>query len=63
MQPVVTDMHGVSLSVTQLNSVSLCKNGWTVKLLFGMNTLGGPRDIVLHRGPDTPIDTGTGTYF
>jgi len=31
-----------------------------IKLLFGMNTLGGPRNIVLDGGPDPPIARGGG---
>jgi len=29
METIVTDDTSVCLSVTQLNSASLCKNGWT----------------------------------
>jgi len=52
------------LSVTQLNSASLSKKtAERIKMLLAVNTLGGPRDIVLHGGPDTSTNRGKETYF
>jgi len=31
-----------------------------IKMLFGMNTPGGPRNIVLDVGPDAPTERGRG---
>jgi len=31
--------------------------------MFGVNTLGGPWDIVLHGGPDAPSEKGRGLIF
>jgi len=58
-------MHGFSpsvcLSVTRLNSASLCKNGWKDQdAVWGVHSC-VPRDIVLHGGPDPSTDRGT--YF
>jgi len=32
-------------------------------MLFGVNTLGGPQNIVLHRGHDPPTDKGRGPTY
>jgi len=45
----VSVRQSVSLSVTRLNSASLCKQ---IKMLFSVNILGGPWNIVLHGGSD-----------
>jgi len=39
------------------------KTAEQIKMLFGMNTLGSPRDIVLYWGPDLPTDRGRGPTF
>jgi len=54
----VSVCHSVSLSVclyvTRLNSALLYKMAEQIKMLFGVNTPGGPRNIVLDGGPDPP---------
>jgi len=75
VQPIVTDVCGVCPSVCPSVRQSVClscgssqlpcaKMAEQIKMLFGMNTSGGgPQNIVLHGGPDPPIDRGRGTYF
>jgi len=58
MQIVVIDVHDVCLSVVQLNSALLCKK--QIKILFRVNTFGGPKNIVLDGGPDPPTARGAG---
>jgi len=65
MQPIVTDDRGVCLSVSLSRGstrLHCAKTAERIKLLLAVNTLGGPRDIVLHGDPDSP-QTGDGTYF
>jgi len=47
----------VSLSVTLLNSASLCKNGLTDKMLFGVNTPGA-YGTLCYTGVLIPPQTG-----
>jgi len=67
VQTIVTDDRGVclsvvslsvSLSVTRHKSVSLCKTAQRIQILFGVNSLGGPRNTVLDREPDPPTVWG-----
>jgi len=63
MQPIATDVRGVrpSLCLSQGSTRLYCaKTAERIKMLFGVNTLGGPRDIVLHGSPDSPTDRGKG---
>jgi len=53
--------QSVTLFVKLINLASLCKNEW----LFGVNTPGGPRNIVLDGGPDggpDPHRDGEGSW-
>jgi len=57
MQPIVTHVRGIC--PTRGSSRLRCaKTAELIKMLFGVNTLGGPRDIVLHGGPDHPTYRG-----
>jgi len=57
MQTIVTDVRGVCPSVclsrdsTRLHSRKTAKR---IKMLFGVNTLGGPGNSMLNGGPDPP---------
>jgi len=66
IHPILTDDRGVrqsvGLSVTRLNSPSLCENGGTYQDAVWGEHSWGPRDIVLHGSPDPPTDR-EGTYF
>jgi len=64
MQPIVTDVRGVCLSVFHAAQLGFTvqKTAERIKMLFGVNTVGGPLDIVLHVGPDPP-QTGGGACF
>jgi len=50
------------MSVTRLTSALLCKKGEQIKMLFGVNTPGGPWSIVLDVGSD-PSQRGKGSPF
>jgi len=56
MQTIVIDDRGVCLSVclsvTRLKSASLRKTSEQIQILFGVNSLGGLRNIVLNGAPD-----------
>jgi len=55
MQPIVTDVCSVCPSVCLSRSstrLHCAKMAEQIKMLFGVNTLGGPWDTVLHGGPD-----------
>jgi len=55
MQTIVTDVCGISPSVCLSRSLTrlyYAKTAKQIKILFEMNTLGGPKNIVLHAGPD-----------
>jgi len=67
MQTIVTDVCGVCLSVclshgsSQLHCAKMAEQ---IKMLFGVNTSGGPRNIVLDVGPDPPPHReGKKTHF
>jgi len=60
MQTIVTDDHGVCLSVTRLNSASLCKNGWMDQDHVWGEQSWGPWNIWLDRGSDLPQREGGG---
>jgi len=63
MQAIVIDDRGVCLSVCLSRGLTrlLCeKTAELIKMLFGVNTLGGPRNIVLYMGPDSPHREGEG---
>jgi len=65
MQPIVADVSGVCPSVSLSGGstrLHCAKTAERIKLLFGVNTLWRPRDIVLHVDPDPPTDTGR-AYF
>jgi len=57
MQAIVADVRGVCPSVclsrgsTRLHCAKTAKH---IKVLFRLNTLGGPRKTVLDRGPHRP---------
>jgi len=46
----LTTMKILCTNFTQLNSVSVSKTAEQIEILFGVNTLGGPRNIVLDWG-------------
>jgi len=55
MLPIVTDVCGLSVCTSVCLSrdstqLRCAKAAEQIKMLFGVNTLGGPRDIVLVRG-------------
>jgi len=58
METIVTDDLGVSLSVS--HAAQLAKMAVRVKMLFGVNTRGGPRNIVLDGGSKPPQQVGGG---
>jgi len=60
MQTIVTDVRGDCLSVCHAaqHGFAVQKTAERIKMLFGVNTLGGPWDIVLHGGPDAPTEKG-----
>jgi len=62
MQPIVTNVCGVCPSVRLSCGATLlhcAKKAEQIKMLFGVNTSGGPWNTVLHGGPDPP-QTGGG---
>jgi len=51
MQTIVTDVRSVCLSVSLLRGstrLRCAKTAKRIKTLFGLNTFGGPRNIVLE---------------
>jgi len=61
MQTIVTDNSRVCQSVCLSRSSTgnhCAKTAEQMKMLFGVNTLGGPRNIVLDGGPDPPTARG-----
>jgi len=63
MQTIVTDVRGVCLSVCLSRGSSrihCAKMAEQIKMLFGVNTPGGPRNIVLDVGPDPHTERGRG---
>jgi len=54
MQPIATD------GVCRLSVLNHTKTAEPIEILFGDVDLGGPRNYVLHVGPDLP--TGGGTF-
>jgi len=58
MQAIVTDVRGVCPSVLSVSYGSTrlhcAKMAQRVKILFGVNSPEGPRNIVLDGGPDPP---------
>jgi len=65
MQTIVTDIRGVCMSVRPPVCLSrgstrlhCAKTAEQIKILFGVNTLGGPRNIVLDGGSDPPLRGG-----
>jgi len=65
MQPTVTDDRGVCLTVCHGGSTLLhcAETAERTKMLFGVNTLGSPRDIVLHGSPYFLTDRGRGNVL
>jgi len=67
LQPIVTNVRAVcplvSLSVARINSASLSQTAEQIKMLFGINTLGGPRNFVLNANPDPPTERGSRLTF
>jgi len=79
MQPIATDMRGVCPSVCQFVCLSCSLTGphnaetaEQIKMLFGVNSLGGPWNIVLYEGSVPPqterggpilLNFGTPSYF
>jgi len=65
MQTIVTDDPSVCLSVclsrgsTRLHCAKMAEQ---IKMLFGVNTRGGPRNIVLHGSPDPSQRGGGGSW-
>jgi len=57
MQPIVTDFRHVCLSRGSTR-LDCAKTAEQIKSLFGVNTVGGPRNIVLDGGPDPPTTRG-----
>jgi len=59
MQTIVTDDRGVCLShgSTRLHCAKTVEQ---IKILFGVNILKGPRNIMLDGGPDPPHRVGRG---
>jgi len=59
MQTIVTDVYSVSICLscgsTRLHCAKMAEQ---IKILFGVNTLGGPRNIVLDGHPDPPKAKG-----
>jgi len=53
VQPIVTNVCGVSLSRGS-TLLHCAKTAEQIKMLFGVKTLGGPWDIMLLGGPKTP---------
>jgi len=59
LQTVVTDDHSVCQSVCHIAQLSFtAKMAGRIKILFGMNTSGGPRNIVLDGDPWLPQRVG-----
>jgi len=56
-------VRGVCLFVKRHISASLCKMTDQIKMLFGVNTPGGPWNIVLDVDPDPPSERGRGPTF
>jgi len=57
MQSIVIDVRGVFPSVTLSHGstrLHCAKTAEQIKILFGMNTLGAPKNIVSDGGPDPP---------
>jgi len=57
MQTIVTDVRGVCLSVCHAAQLGFAVQKWLnrfIKMLFGVNTPGGPWNTVLDGGPDPP---------
>jgi len=50
-------------SVTRLHSAFMCKMAERIDVLFGVNTVGGPRNIVLDGGPHAPTVREGGSTF
>jgi len=66
MQSILTDVHGICLSVSLSRGSSrlhCAKMAEQIKMLFGANTPGGPWNIVLDVGPDPPTERGRGPSF
>jgi len=68
MQTIVTDVYGVcqsvSLSLSRGSTRLHCaKTAEQIKMLFGVNTFEGPRNIVLDGGPDPPQRGGFDAAF
>jgi len=65
MQPIFTDVRGVCPPVCQScgsTRLHCAKKAEQIKMLFGVNTPGGPWDIVLHGGPDPHIQEEGQTF-
>jgi len=62
VQTIVADVS-VCLSVMRLHLALAYKNAEWIEVLFGVKTLGVPRNIVLDRGPDPPTGRGRGSTF
>jgi len=66
MLTVITDVYSVCLFVrlfvgsSRLYCTKMAKQ---IQMLFGMNTPGGPRNIVLDVGPDPLTERGRGLTF
>jgi len=59
MQPIATDVHIVCLFLCLSRGSSqlhCAKTAEQIKMLFGVNTPGGPWNIVFHGGPDSFTD-------
>jgi len=66
IKTIFTDVCGVCLSVCLSRGSSRlhrAKTAEQIKMLFGVNTPGGPRDIVLDVGPDPPTERGRRPTF
>jgi len=62
MQSILTDV--CSISPSRGSSRCHCaKMAEQIKTLFGVNTPGGPWNIMLDVGPDPPTDSGRRVQF
>jgi len=66
MQTIVTDVRLCVVSVRCLSRGSTrlhcAKTAERIKIVFGVNTPGSPRNIVLHGGSDPPTEEGRGSW-
>jgi len=61
MQSILTDVHGVCLSLRGSSRLHCAKMAEQIKMLLGVNTPGGPWNLVLKVDPDPSTERGIGS--